>query len=135
MNTAGILLGSIAGTLGMSLYGAFVPTICLSGFQTTFINLLVGKSKSLLSLLLHYVVALAFTIFYDWLWQRPNFGPSILSGLILGLINGMIAILLVSVFFERAADGFYRRRFFFHVMVAHGVFGISTTIGYNLTNN
>jgi hypothetical protein len=135
MNTAGILLGSIAGTLGMSLYGAFISSAHGDNFQTGLFNLLLGKAKSLLSWVVHYGVALGFTIFYDWLWRSTPYDATIFCGLILGLLNGVIAILLVRLFFERGYWILYRTRFFLHVMVAHGVFGMSTVMGYNLISN
>jgi hypothetical protein len=132
MNTAGILLGSIAGTLGMSLYGAFISSAHADNFQTGFFNLLLGKAKTLLSWVVHYGVALVFTIVYDWLWRSTKYDATIFSGLVLGLINGMIAILLIRLFFERGYWMLYRTGFFLHVMAAHGVFGMSTVMGYNL---
>jgi hypothetical protein len=144
MNTAKILTGSVTGTLVMTMFSYLVSEKKNKLFkEPALLNLLLGKVKSSdlhqnhknpEGWIIHYLVGLFFTVVYDQVWKKTKLNPSLKSGLLLGGINGLIAVAVWKTTFKlhpRPPLIDYKK-YYNHLVLAHLVFGAFTVIGYKI---
>jgi hypothetical protein len=84
--------------------------------------------------LIHYAVGTMFSMLYHTLWKKTSFKPTILNGIILGSMSGLIGISVWQKVFEWHSDPpiINKNKFLIHLLPAHLIFGIISVIGYQL---
>lgn len=83
---------------------------------------------------IHYATGAAFTLVYDKLWHNTKYDPTIKNGVVMGLASGLFGALVWRTayhlqLFPSKAD---RKRYYYHLILAHIVFGLTTTVSYKL---
>ncbi|TDW44605.1 hypothetical protein EV144_10853 [Flavobacterium sp. 270] len=90
------------------------------------------KLREILAWFIHYVIGFIFVLFYHILWTREILPVSILSGILLGALSGIIGILSWIVMFKlahfegKASDGGY----YIQLFIAHVIFGLMAMFTY-----
>jgi len=139
-----VLCSAFTGTTFMTLWSYFLSWIRLNNFKEPVI---LGKLLYRLDLPIkkkearaagwgvHYLVGLLFTELYAPLWEKISFGPTKRNGLVLGGISGIAAILVwkFTLAFHPDPPSIDFLPFAGQLFIAHLVFGLFATIGYNLT--
>jgi hypothetical protein len=139
-----ILVGSITGTFMMTAFSYFISEKKRKQFkEPVLLNFLLGKVKSSdlkvnegnpAGYIIHYTVGLFFTILYDQIWQRTKLKPTIQNGLMLGGINGFIAVVVWHTTFKLHPRPplIDHKSYYGHLIITHFVFGAFTVAGYRL---
>jgi hypothetical protein len=86
--------------------------------------------------LVHYAVGFFFAAVYDRIWQTTQLKPTVSSGLMLGGVNGLIAVGIWKAAFTLHPDPpqIPYKKYYGHLLAAHLVFGMFTVLGYKLTD-
>jgi len=82
---------------------------------------------------MHYFVGLLFAAIYIYLWYNRGIRPSYKNGLILGGVSGAIAIAVWRAVLRMHPNppNIKLHRYFGQLFIAHLVFGVAATLGYN----
>jgi hypothetical protein len=111
--------------------------------EPVLLNVLLGKVKSSdlqrndknpEGFIIHYLVGLFFAAVYDQVWKKTKLKPTLQSGLLLGGINGLLAVGVWKATFKlhpRPPLIDYKK-YYNHLLLAHLVFGAFTVLGYRL---
>lgn len=83
---------------------------------------------------LHYAVGFGFNIIYDLLWRKTPMKPGLRSGVLLGGASGFIGAAVWKMVFKLHPfpPSVERNNYYKHLLLAHVVFGIFSTLGYKL---
>ena len=83
---------------------------------------------------IHYGVGLVFAVFYAKLWKKKKTGATIKSGLLLGGLTGLLAIIVWKYTFKLHPfpPKINFRKYYMHLLLAHFIFGAFASIGYNM---
>jgi hypothetical protein len=92
------------------------------------------KKGRLLGWVLHYAAGMLFSAAYDRIWRRSGIRPSVVSGIIMGTVSGVVGVSIWRVVLKlhHNAPGVDIRDFSRHLMAAHAVYGIFASLGYRL---
>lgn len=86
---------------------------------------------------LHYLVGVMFALAYSGIWEKTTVKPSLKSGLIFGLLSGVLGLSIWKLCFEIHPNPpkISFKKYYGHLLVTHLVFGLFTTIAYQLSSN
>lgn len=139
-----ILLGTVLGTTLMTIFSYIIAEITEKQFkEPVLLNRLVDRfpnlevdvsSKSLIGWILHYGMGLFFLITYYLLWKYTFIEPTILYGILLGFVSGIVGITVWKVTFSVHPNppSVDLEKYFIHLLIAHIIFGIGAVLGYNI---
>ncbi len=145
MNIPKIISAGLVGTSMMTLFSYLVSEKKNKQFkEPVLLSTLLGKGGSLGTSLngskentldgwvVHYAVGFFFATIYDQIWTKHKSTPTISSGLILGGVNGAIAVGVWKATFELHPNPpkIEYKKYFGHLVVAHLVFGAFSALGY-----
>lgn len=84
--------------------------------------------------LLHYSAGLLFSVAYDQIWKKTEVAPSIPAGIILGAASGLAGVGIWNATFKLHPNPpkVDQRDFYKHLIAAHVIFGIFSSLGYRL---
>ncbi|HKZ38979.1 MAG TPA: hypothetical protein VJ184_15055 [Chryseolinea sp.] len=87
--------------------------------------------------IIHYNVGLLFTLLYDQLWQKTNAKPSVVNGMMLGILCGLFGkeVWKIVLRLHPNPPPIDRKSYFSHLVLAHAIFGIFAAIGYRLPSD
>jgi hypothetical protein len=136
-----ISAGAITGTTAMTAFSYVATSKENKGLrEPVLLGLLLklalpklSKNKTLAAgWLTHYGIGFLFAAIYHQLWERRILKPTVVNGMILGSVNGLIGIGLwkaTLALHPRPPKIFYKKDYR-HLLLAHLVFGMGTAIGY-----
>lgn len=139
-----ILLATLVGTSLMTVYTYIAaeteeeplkPPILLNRLISQSPNFKIAvTSRHVLGWLLHYLVGLTFVLIYHLLWQYTYLEPVFLHGALMGLASGVAGISGWEVLFLMHSNPpkVNLKKYYFHLMIAHIVFGIGAVAGYQV---
>ncbi|HKH60227.1 MAG TPA: hypothetical protein VKA49_05320 [Flavitalea sp.] len=86
---------------------------------------------------IHYAVGIAFAIIYSTLWEKNKLKASVKSGLLLGGLSGLLAIIIWKATFllHPSPPNVEFKRYYGNLFVAHLVFGAFASIGYKIAKS
>lgn len=81
---------------------------------------------------LHFGAGIFFTTIYHQLWKNGKQRPSLINGLLLGGINGLVGVAIWKAAFalHPKPPKIFEKNYFGHLLLAHLVFGLATAAGY-----
>lgn len=143
MRSNKIILSSIVGTSAMTVFSHLVSASENKNFSEPkvlgkLIKRLLRSNSSNKSKIagwsLHYTIGFLFVAFYNELWKRRKIKPTLTSGALLGASSGLAGITGWKCMFEVHPNPPAKNltQFFGHLMLAHIVFGIFSTLTYKL---
>lgn len=102
--------------------------------QNSKINLS-NASKNTLSWLLHYGIGVVFVTIYHYLWANNIIHLTILDGLLLGIISGIIGIIAWMLFFKllHYKPPLDLSTHYIQLFVAHIIFALTATAVYAIS--
>jgi hypothetical protein len=141
MKTGNILISAIVGTSAMTIFSYLVSNSKNKNFREPEV---LGKlikalppniSKDTAQLTgwgLHYTIGLAFVACYNEIWKQTKIKPSLTSGVLMGAASGVVGILGWKLMFKAHPNPPAKnlKPFFGHLLLAHIVFGIFSTLSY-----
>lgn len=82
----------------------------------------------------HYFIGLIFVSIYHFIWKETLIAPTIMSGSIMGFINGFIGIIGWALVFKVHPDppAVNRKKYYIQLLFAHMIFGAAAVLGYKL---
>jgi hypothetical protein len=85
--------------------------------------------------LMHYGAGVLFATAYHQLWKKKILRPTVLNGLLLGGINGIVGVAIwkATIKAHPAPPNISYRNYYKHLLLAHLIFGMGTAIGYKQT--
>lgn len=86
---------------------------------------------------IHYAVGIAFAMIYATIWEKSKLKASVASGLLLGGLSGLLAIVVWNATFllHPAPPNVKIKRYYSHLLVAHLVFGAFASMGYKVAKS
>lgn len=143
MNILQIILGALAGSSLMTLFSYTVSRERDKQFrEPEIINELISRAQvkitplksSPLGWILHYLTGAVFTLGYYLFWKLTVFDPSLISGAILGAVNGVLGISVWIACFAMHSNppDINLKDYYRHLMIAHIIFGFGVALGYLL---
>ena len=86
---------------------------------------------------IHYAIGIAFAIIYATLWESGKLKASVKSGLLLGGLSGLLAIVVWNATFRLHPfpPNVKFKRYYGHLFLAHLVFGAFASIGYKIAKS
>jgi hypothetical protein len=83
---------------------------------------------------LHYVVGFIFAFLYARLWEERKIKPTVESGLMLGGLSGVLAIIVWKSTFKLhpLPPKIYAGKYYGHLLITHFIFGAFAVLGYKL---
>lgn len=141
--TAKIVSAGLTGTTAMTLFSYLVSEIKDEKFKEPRLLAellhriepgLNKKTSHIVGWNLHYAVGLMFAILYAQQWDRKQQKATIASGLLLGGLSGIFAIVVWRSVFKLhpSPPKIKFKRYYGHLLIAHFVFGAFASVGYNL---
>jgi len=136
-----ILLATIGATSMMTLFSYIIsgsfkelykePLLLKYLLKRTSIELS-DNGKEILAWLIHYFIGLIFVVCYHFIWKLDLLEITLINGLLLGAICGIIGILGWMIMFK--ASGYKPnidyKGYYFQLFFAHVIFGITATAIY-----
>lgn len=143
MKTREILTAGITGTTFMTLFSHIAGDIEDENFSEPnllaklFNRVLPGSSNEVSKIVgwkTHYLIGLLFALIYVELWDKGIIKPTTTNGLLLGGVSGIAAIAIWKIAFKLhpAPPGINFKKYYIQLWVAHVVFGLFSTIAYQL---
>lgn len=142
MNPNKIILGGLIATSLMTLFSYTVSYIKSSRFkEPELLNILISRStffsfnpskKNVTGWMIHYFIGWIFVTIFDLIWNFTFIEPSLVSGSFLGFLAGFVGITGWKLMFRSNTDppGVEFKNFYFHLMIAHIIFGAGASIVY-----
>lgn len=138
-----IIAGAFIGTSLMTSFSYLLSNILDKQFrEPVLINSFLQRHRffkaesipAITGWIIHYGMGSIFVLIYHFIWSSTTISPHLLSGSLLGFINGLVGILGWALVFHihpnpPSIDNFAH---YLHLIIAHILFGISATIGYLL---
>lgn len=139
MGSGKIIFSSIVGTSAMTIFSHLVSASENKNFsEPKVLGQLIkrllrsnsGNKSKIAGWSLHYVIGFLFVAFYNELWKRKVINPTLTSGVLLGASSGLAGITGWKFMFELHPNPPAKnlKQFFGHLMLAHIVFGIFSTL-------
>ena len=135
-----VFSAGIIGTSAMTIFSYLVSVLMNENFRepeimTTLIKNLLQTAKQYspsLAWSLHYIIGFSFVLIYVRLWGNNKLKPNIETGLFLGAVTGIVAIIGWYFTLKIHPDPpiINLKHFFILLFFAHIVFGIFAVIGY-----
>ncbi len=139
MKTANVLLAAGCGTAAMTLFSYLVSRKKNKDFREP---RLLGKmvyravpeikkpEAKVIGWILHCTTGLTFTIIYKFLLKDTKFKSNIPDAVVLGLVNGIVAVGIWKATFSLHPDPpkIHFHDFYKHLVIAHIVFGTTTLL-------
>lgn len=146
MESRKILSSAIVGTSAMTLLSYLISETQKKNFREPEIlgqlikSIPIVHSKTHANILgwsTHYIIGILFVAFYSELWEQTKIKPSIGTGAVLGVLSGLVGIVGWQIMFDTHPNPPYKnlKQYFYHLIIAHIVFGIFSTITYKVLNN
>ncbi|TZF84899.1 hypothetical protein FW774_07960 [Pedobacter sp. BS3] len=142
MKTANIISGGVVGTTAMTLFSYLVSAHKHKNFKEPLV--LSQLTKKLMPALrneychtagwaMHYGAGIAFTGAYSYLWENKNVRPGLKNALLLGAVNGVLAVGVWKSVFRMHPNppAIHFNRYYGHLVMAHLVFATFATMGYH----
>lgn len=138
-----IILGVLTGTSLMTLCSYFFSHLLNKQFrEAVLLHQLLERSIMMdkpqiptwVGWLVHYSVGILFVTLYHFLWNLTGMDPTATSGLLLGLVSGLLGVSCWLFMFWIHSDppSIDFKTFYMQLIVVHLVFGLSATFGYLL---
>ena len=142
-----IVLAGVVGTSFMTLYSYIISKQHKDQFvEPVLLNELIDRSEALPDIdedekktnpagwLIHYGIGMAFVIAYYILWKQSLKAPSLVKGLLLGALSGLIGIAAWKIMFASNDNPprNNRYRYYRQLFVAHLIFSVFALYGYKL---
>ena len=146
MRTSAIASAALAGTSAMTAFSyavsankdrQFREPVILHDLASKALPVLSHRNSTADGWVLHYTAGLAFCIAYDRVWRKTTIKPTLLSGLVLGGLSGLLGVAVWKVVLRVHPDPppLDRKRFFGHLLPAHVIFGMIAGAAYRMTMN
>jgi hypothetical protein len=143
MQAAKILTSAIVGTSAMTLFSYLISESKSKNFrEPEVLGQLIKRlpescskeSAQISGWCTHYAVGILFVVFYNELWKQKKINPSLTSGALLGAASGFAGIIAWKSTFEVHPNPPAKnlKKYFGHLIIAHIVFGIFSSINYKL---
>jgi len=143
MQTGKILASALVGTTAMTIFSYLVSEAENKNFRepdvlSELIERLPGKKSNdpaqIGGWLAHYAVGIVFVACFNELWKRKLVTPSVTSGALLGAASGLAGVAAWKGSFVAHPNPPAKnlKPFFGHLVLAHAVFGIFSSITYKL---
>lgn len=143
MNTGKILASAIIGTSAMTLFSYLISRSENRNYrEPEILSQLVKRlpidaskeSADIAGWLAHYTVGTLFVAIYNELWKRKKIEPGLTSGALLGAVSGLVGISGWKIVFNIHPDPPIKnlKTYFGHLILAHIVFGIFSSVTYKL---
>lgn len=132
-----IFLASVFATSWMTIFSYFLANKKNKQFREPEIlnELLNGSSflkvsinqKNAAGWVIHYSIGTLFTLIFHFLYKNNYFTISLLSGIIFGLLAGIIGVIgwKIMFYFNSNPPKILLKSFFIHLIVAHLIFSLS----------
>lgn len=145
MERGKILLSGITGTSAMTLFSYWVsesknknfsePEI-LSQLMKRFPTNITKTQADIAGWCIHYAIGIVFALMYYETWKISKTKPTIPSGALLGALSGLAGIAAWQITFAVHPNPPAKnlKKYFGHLLIAHIVFGIFSTIPFTLKN-
>jgi hypothetical protein len=146
MKTKEVLTAGITGTTFMTLFSHIAGDIEQENFSepnllAKLFNRVVKKSSKEVSTIVgwqaHYAIGVLFAVIYAELWDKERVKPTAKNGLLLGGLSGTAAIVAWKTMFalHPAPPGINFKKYYMQLWVAHVVFGLFSTLAYQLVKD
>ncbi len=143
MNLSKVISAGILGTSMMTLFSYWVSEDKNKQFREPALLAILLKrllnnndERALLitGWIIHYKVGILFIVGYDQLWRKTNATPSILNGMMLGILCGLLGkeVWKLVLRVHPNPPSIDREAYFSHLVAAHAVFGIFAALGYRI---
>lgn len=143
MDILQIVCGTLVGTSLMTLFSYVVSREKNKQFrEPQLINELVSRAKikiaplknSPVGWILHYLTGAVFTLGYYFFWKLTAVDPSLVSGAILGAVNGAlgVSIWIISFNLHSNPPDINLKDYYWHLELAHIIFGFGVALGFLL---
>ncbi len=144
METRKILSSALVGTTAMTVFSLIISAPKNKNFsEPANLSQLIKKlpetnlSKSSAAIsgwLAHYAIGIIFVAFYNELWKTRKVKPTLTSGALLGIGSGLAGIAAWQGMFKMHPNPPKKnlKKYFGHLLLAHIVFGVFSTITYKL---
>jgi hypothetical protein len=143
MNVTKVITAGIVGTSMMTLFSYWISEDKDKQFREPALLAILLKRmlKSnddgpflLSGWIIHYNVGLLFTLLYDKLWQKTNAKPTVVNGMVLGILCGLFGKEVWKTVLRLHPNPplIDKKAYFSHLILAHAIFGIFVTLGYRL---
>ena len=138
-----ITSGALTGTSLMVLFSYAVSREREEQFrEPQILNELVSRVKikitpsktSPVGWVLHYLAGVTFTLGYYFFWKLTVVDPSLISGAIVGVVNGVLGISIWAATFALHPNppDINLKDYYWHLVGAHTVFGFGVALGFLL---
>ncbi|HEX6982504.1 MAG TPA: hypothetical protein VF181_07065 [Balneolaceae bacterium] len=138
-----IVLGALIGTSLMTAFSYIVSRKRDKQFrEPQLINELISRAQikitplrtSPLGWILHYLTGTIFTLGYYFFWKLTAADPSLISGAVLGAVNGVLGISVWVICFVTHSNppDINLKDYYWHLMIAHIIFGFGVALGFLL---
>lgn len=146
MQSGKILSSAIVGTSAMTLFSYLVSEIENKNFsEPEVLSQLIKRlpkisnsesSAEISGWLGHYAIGILFVAIYDELWKDKKIKPSLTSGALLGAASGLAGVAAWKSIFEIHPNppAMNLKKYFGHLIIAHIVFGIFSSLTYKLVS-
>lgn len=143
MSVLKIILGAVVGTSIMTVFTFFISYRQNKQFkEPVLLNNLLRNTEALKNRkiptisgwLIHYGAGISFVVAYHFIWKFTAIDPSLTSGIVMGLINGIFgASVWALVFYSyKNPPVIDYGAFYLHLLPAHTIFGLGAVLGYSL---
>lgn len=143
MDILQIICGALAGTSLMTLFSYAVSREKSKQFrEPQLLNELVSRAKiqikplksSSVGWVLHYSTGLIFATGYYYFWELSGVDSSLLSGAMIGIVNGVVGIAIWMIAFSVHSNppDINLKDYYWHLELAHIIFGFGVALGFLL---
>ena len=140
-----IILSGITGTSAMTLFSYWLSESKNENFsEPEILSQLIKKfppgftktQADIAGWCTHYAIGTGFALMFNEIWKVSKTKPSIPSGALLGALSGLAGIAAWQIIFAVHPNPPAKnlKKYFGHLLIAHIVFGIFSTIPYKLKN-
>lgn len=142
--TEKILITALVATSAMTVFSYLVsnaknrnfrePKVLGELIQSTPLNIS-KKKANIAGWGMHYAIGIIFVGLFNKYWKQKDVKPTLTSGVVLGAASGLTGIIAWKGMFEEHPKPPKKnlKRYFGHLMLAHLVFGIFSSITYKST--
>lgn len=107
------------------------PVVLAKLFKRLFPNVS-DQESDVAGWLMHYGAGVTFAACYHQLWKNKIMKPTILNGLLLGGLNGLIGVAVwkATIKAHPTPPRISYKSYYRHLLLAHLLFGVGTALGY-----
>jgi hypothetical protein len=141
-----VLFSAIVATTAMTIFSYVYSTVANKSFrEPELLNMLIGRwssasgtisKTSFIGWIIHYLVGIVFTAVFYVLWEVFGFEANLLSGVILGFLAGVVGAVgwQFTFWIHPNPPALSFKQYYFHLILAHIVFGIGAMVSFNWIN-